>query len=172
MRCAGPQARSLLPFALFSVITAAGCGRSQPSDGKLTFEQLSDSTGLTTGRPLLTRLEPSRMGNGALRVSGDVELPNGTRLQLAIKRPGSTVTVAMSQVEVLDRHFESPPLLGEFGVLPPDRYVIDVSARFATDAQSAAVMRATGDGRTLRGPGVTRDRNGIAVFLVSQEIPR
>lgn len=172
MRRAGPQVRFLLPFAVFAAVLGTGCGKSRETNEALTFEQLPDTAGLSQGRPILTELEPVRMDGGALRVVGGADLPEGTRLQLAIKRPGERTTVAMAHVEVHDRRFESPPLMGEYGPLPKALYVFEVSARFTPDWQSAAVLRATGDGKALRGPGITRDRNGDAMFFLSKETQR
>ncbi len=172
MRRAGPQARFLLPLALLVGFSGLGCGKTKEPEATLTFEQLPDTAGLSQGRPILTELETFRMDGGALRVRGSADLPEGTRLQIAIKLPHERSTVAMAQVEVHDRRFESPPLVGEYGPLPKARYRFEVTARFTPDSQSATVLRATSDGKTLRGPGITRDRNGNAMFFLTQEIPR
>ncbi|MEO5989728.1 MAG: hypothetical protein ABIU54_13050 [Candidatus Eisenbacteria bacterium] len=172
MRRAGPQARFLLPFALLLALWGAGCGRTKKPEAKLTFEQLPDTAGLSQGRPILTELETMRMDGGALRVLGGADLPEGARLQIAIRRPNERSTVAMAHVEVHEHRFESPPLMGEFGPLPKARYRFEVTARFTPDWQPATVLRATNDGKTLRGPGITRDRNGDAMFFLSKETQR
>lgn len=172
MRRAGPQERLLLPFAVLAVLACAGCGKSQESQSALSFETLADTSGLTTGRAIVDSLVTVRMDGGALRVHGGAELPDGTRLRVAVRQPGEPATLAMAEVEVEGRRFESPPLVGESGPLAPGRYLVEVTARFTTESQSQAVLRATGGGRSLRGPGITRDRNGDAMFFLSQEIPR
>lgn len=166
---AGPQVRFLVPIAVLVAICGAGCGRTKDTEAKLTFEQLADTAGLSQGRPILTGLETFRIDGGALRVRGSADLPEGTRLQIAIRRPNERSTVAMAHVEVHGRQFESPPLVGEFGPLPKERYRFEVTARFTPDWQPSTVLRATGDGKTLRGPGITRDRNGDAMFFLSKE---
>lgn len=172
MRRASPFARFLLPTLGLLAVLAWGCGKARDDQSTLSFEQLPDTAGLTQGRPIVTALETDRIDGGALLVKGGADLPDGTRLQIAIKRPGERSTVAMAHVEVQDHHFESPPLVGEFGPLAPARYLIEVSGRFTPDQQSPAVLRATGDGKALRGPGITRDRNGDAMFFLSQETQR
>lgn len=172
MRRASPQVRFLLPCSVIIALLGTSCGKSREPSQALTFEQLPDTAGLSQGRAILTELEPERMAGGAIRVRGGADLPEGTRLQLSIKRPGERTTVAMAHVEVHDRQFESPPLMGEYGPLPEARYQFEVSARFTPDWQSASVLRATGDGKSLRGPGITRDRNGDAMFFLSKETQR
>ncbi len=169
---AGPRVLFLLPFALLVASLGMGCGKTREPSKALTFEQLPDTAGLSEGRAILTELEPVRMDGGAMRVTGGADLPEGTRLQLSIKRPGERTTVAMAHVEVHDRRFESPPLMGEYGPLPQATYRFEVTARFTPDWQSASVLRATGDGKSLRGPGITRDRNGDAMFFLSKEVQR
>ena len=172
MRRASPQVRFLLPCSVTIALLGMGCGQSREPSQALTFEQLPDTAGLSQGRAILTEFEPVRMDGGAMRVVGGADLPEGTRLQLSIKRPGERTTVAMAHVEVHDRRFESPPLMGEYGPLPQARYLFEVTARFTPDWQAASVLRATGDGKSLRGPGITRDRNGDAMFFLSKETQR
>lgn len=147
------------------VLALAGCGREKPQQ-ELSFEKLPDTTGLSAGPALVERFEPYRMPNGAVRVSGQVRLPDSTRLQIAIKRPGGVVSVAMAQVTVIGQRFDTPPLLGETGPLPRGDYRFEVLAHFNADWQPARVLSETAGGRGLRGPGMTRARNGDpALFL-------
>lgn len=169
MRRAGPQVRFLMSSMLLVALLGAGCGQSRESEAKLTFEQLPDTVGLSQGRDVVTELVTLRMDGGALRVSGGADLPEGARLQIAIKHPNERSSLAMAHVEVHDHRFESPPLVGEYGPLPKALYRFEVSARFTPDWQPATVLRATGDGKALRGPGITRDRNGDAMFFLSKE---
>jgi hypothetical protein len=157
----------LLAVALCAL---AGCGRGEKDrPSSLGFEQLSDTAGITRGGPLLTAFEPYRMGNGAMRVRGKAEFPDGTRLQISIYRKSGHVMVQGVQVTIADRSFDSPPLIGERGPLPLDDYRFEVRAFFDENWQPGEVLRATDDGRTLRGPGITRDQRGRAAFLLERE---
>jgi len=158
-----------LAFALLAGL-AAGCGggHDQPAQ-ELSFEQLPDTTGLTRGAPLLESLEASRMTSGAVRVTGRVHLPDGTKLQVAIKQPGGRVSVAMAQVFVEDGRFDTPPLIGESGPLPRGDYRLELLGHFDHDWQSDGVLRAMGGGLGLRGPGITRARDGSAALFLTRE---
>ena len=169
MRRARAQ-RLVLAFA-FLVVFAAGCGeRKEPPP--LTLEVLPDTAGLTRGAPIVDSLAVERLEAGPLRVSGRVSLPDGTRLQVAIRRPGGRSALAMSHVVVHGGRFESPPLVGDLGPLPPDKYRLELLAHFTPDWQSAEVLRSTNEGRTLRGPGITRSRQGKAAFFMVEELKR
>src|SRR5262247_3331608 len=123
-----PRARAsrAVACALGAVLLAAvhGCGGSHGEHGsdkatqELSFEQLPDTTGLSTGTAILESFEPSRLANGAVRVTGRIRLPDGTKLQIAIKEPGGGVSVAMAQVYVQGGRFDTPPLIGDRGPLP------------------------------------------------------
>jgi hypothetical protein len=158
-----------LAFALLAGL-AAGCGggHDQPAQ-ELSFEQLPDTTGLTRGAPVLESLEASRMTSGAVRVTGRVHLPDGTKLQVAIKQPGGRVSVAMAQVFVEDGRFDTPPLIGENGPLPRGDYRLELLGHFDHDWQSDGVLRAMGGGLGLRGPGITRARDGSAALFLTRE---
>lgn len=158
--------------ALLLALAAGGCGGEPKRSQPLTFESLPDTAGLTRGRPILETLQVDRLDGGALRVSGQAELPDGTRLQVAIKKPDGRSSLAMTHMLVRDRRFESPPLLGDMGPLPPGRYRFEVLAHFTPDWQTAEVLRATDQGRTLRGPGVTRTGQGGAAFYLVEEMKR
>ena len=152
-----------------------GCGGHGGSGGAsqpLTFEQLADTAGLSDGPPIVQRLDVERMTGGALRVRGHVRLPEGTRVQVAIKAPGEPNSRAMTQAIVSGQVFESPPMMERAGPLPVARYRFEISAQFTPGWQSGGVLRATQDGRALRGPGITRTRSGGAMFWMVEEATR
>lgn len=151
------------------LVLLAGCGGEPRRSSELSFERLGDTTGLSRGAPLLAGFEPYRMDNGALRVRGKLAFPDGTRLQVAVKRPGENVTVQMVQVNVEDGQFDSPPMLGERGPLPKERYTFELTALFTPEWQSPQVLRATDDGRALKGPGIGRTKQGVASFRLIEE---
>ena len=164
--------RGAIALALLAGMLAglAGCGGGGEKPAReLSFEQLPDTTGLTLGAPILESLEASRMTSGAVRVTGRVRLPDGTKLQIAIKQPGGRVSVAMAQVFVQGERFDTPPLLGENGPLPRGEYHLELLGHFDHDWQSADVLRAMGGGTGLRGPGITRARDGSAALLLTRE---
>ena len=146
----------------------AGCGSDKPAT-ELSFETLPDTTGLSAGAAVLERFEPYRMANGAVRVTGSARLPDGTKLQIAIKRPNGESSVAMAHVYVQGSQFDSPPLLGDRGPLPRGDYRFEVLSLFTDDWQSPEVLRALRGGQSLRGPGVTRAKNGSAALYLVHE---
>jgi hypothetical protein len=159
---------SFRPALALAALALLSCSREEKAT-ELTFETLPDTTGLARGAPVLERFEPYRMENGAVRFTGRARLPDGTRLQIAIKQPGGTVSVAMAHVYVQDSQFDSPPLLGDRGPLPRGHYRFEVLSHFNRDWQPPEVMRALDDGKRLRGPGVTRARNGDAALFLASE---
>jgi len=173
MPCNVPRpGRHWVVLALLAGFAAglAGCGGGHEKQAQeLSFEQLPDTTGLTRGAPILESLEASRMTSGAVRVSGRVRLPDGTKLQIAIKQPGGRVSVAMAQVFVEGERFDTPPLLGDNGPLPRGEYRLELLGHFDHDWQSADVLRAMGGGLDLRGPGITRARDGSAALYLTRE---
>jgi len=161
-----------LVLALWAGLSAglAGCGGGHEKPAQeLSFEQLPDTTGLTRGAPILESLEASRMTSGAVRVTGRVRLPDGTKLQIAIKQPGGRVSVAMAQVFVRSSQFDTPPLLGEKGPLPEGDYRFELLGHFDSLWQNPDVMRAMDRGVNLRGPGITRARDGSAALFLTRE---
>lgn len=170
MRRARPR-RLVLPCALLALFLA-GCGGETKQPQSLTFEQLPDTAGLSRGRAIVDSLTIERMDGGALRVRGLANLPDGTRLQVAIRPAGGGSTLAMTQVLVHAGRFESAPLAGDLGPLPPDQYRFEVVAHFTPDWQAADVLRATNEGRTLRGPGITRSKQGDAALYLVEELER
>jgi len=151
-----------------AALALAGCSRGEKKPEALTFEKLPDTTGLSRGEPILGSFETSRMSNGAVRVSGHVRLPDGTRLQIAIKEPGGRVSVAMAQVYVQGARFDSPPLIGERGPLPRGEYRFEVLGHFDASWQTTEVLRAMNGGSDLRGPGITRARDGSAALFLTR----
>jgi len=149
---------------------AAGCGRhEQQQTPKLTFEMQRDTAGLSQGKPLLERIEPFRASNGALRVRGDVGFPDGVRIQISLYRKGTNQMLSCVQVSVDHRHFETPPILGASGPLPHGAYRFEYMSLFNEAWQTPDVLRGTDAGRSLRGPGMTRDRVGGAAFYLVEE---
>jgi hypothetical protein len=169
-----PQARGLrrafaLLLGVILLTGPAGCSRRQARDTALSFEELSDTAGLARGAPILTSLEPHRITGQALRVRGTASLPDGTRLQVSIVRVATGETVLIAQMTVEDEAFETAPLMGTRGPLPVDLYRFDVLAHFNPAWQPEQVLRATHDGRSLRGPGITRGTGGQPAFFLRKE---
>jgi hypothetical protein len=158
-----------LVVLLGALLLATGCGRRSGGTGALSFEELSDTTGLSRGAPILTAFEPYRMTGGALRVRGRASLPDGTRLQVSVVRVASGESVLIAQVTIQDQAFETAPLMNPRGPFPVDLYRFDVLAHFNAAWQPPGVLRATHDGRSLRGPGITRGTAGQAAFFLREE---
>jgi hypothetical protein len=169
-----PSARA--PWRAFALLLGVvlligpvGCGRRQAHDSALSFESLSDTTGLTRGEPLLTSFEPYRLTGQSMRVRGTASLPDGTRLQVSIVCVATGKTVLIAQMTVRDKAFETAPLMGPRGPLPVDLYRFEVLAHFNSTWQPEQVLRATHDGRSLRGPGITRGTGGQPAFFLREE---
>lgn len=173
----GFRARSawVLGAICLCVGLSAGCGKeSRPKarDRVLTFEELEkerDTTGLSQGGALVRSFEPYRMENGAARIRGELGFPEGTVLQISISRPGGRYPLMRVQSQVVRGRFDTPPILGPRGPLPIATYRFELTVFFEPSLQPASVMRKTGNGRDLRGPGVTRDRNGIPAFTHTED---
>jgi hypothetical protein len=155
-------------FVALLGIALVGCGRRSQQASSLTFDTLPDST-VARGAPILTTFEPYRMENGAVRVRGTADLPDGTRLQVSLYHKATHEMAGRFQVLLANHRFDSPPILGDHGPLPVDDYRFEVLAHFDPLWQSPDVMRATHNGLSLRGPGVTRDRLGRAAFWLERE---
>jgi len=162
--------RSRLALHIGVALLLASCGGNEPASQPLTFETLPDTLGLTEGAPIVDDFAVSRMDNGALRVEGAADLPDGTRLQIAIRPPGGGASLAMTHTLVEGRRFATAPLIGDRGALPRAEYRVEVLARFTPDWQTPEVLRATASGQSLRGPGVTRARDGAPSFYLSEEV--
>jgi hypothetical protein len=160
--------------ACLAAAALAGCSRPKPqaSEGGLTFEKLADTVGLAQGDPLVSEFEPYRLSDGSMRIRGRLDFPNGTRVQIAIKSPAGGTSLAMAQVTVDNRQFETPPLMGPEGPLPVAKYRFEITSHFTSDWQDPGVLRATNDGRALRGPGITRTGRGGAAFYLVEEMKR
>ncbi|MGH7742566.1 MAG: hypothetical protein ACRENS_11165 [Candidatus Eiseniibacteriota bacterium] len=155
-------------FLALGLAAVAACGRSgeRHNTTSLTFETLSDTTGLGLGAPLLTAFEPYRLPTGQVRARGVARFPDGTRLQISILRESDQSVVMRMQVPVMGGRFDSPPVMGEKGPLAEGGYAFDVLARFDDDWQPPQVMIASDRGRALHGPGMGRDRDGVPEFHV------
>jgi hypothetical protein len=149
-------------------LALSACGGERPG-GELTLERLPGGATPGGNAPILESFEPYRMPNGAVRVKGRVRLPDGALLQIAIKDPRGATSVAMAQVRVEGEWFDTPPLLGERGPLPRGDYRFEVLSHFTEAWQGPEVMRALRGGSELRGPGITRARNGSAAFFLVKQ---
>ena len=158
-----------LLLSVILLVGPVGCSHRQTRDTALSFEDLSDTTGLARGAPILTSFEPYRITGQALRVRGTASLPDGTRLQVSIVRVATGETLLIAQVTVEDKSFETAPLMGPRGPFPADLYRFDVLAHFNPAWQPEQVLRATHDGRSLRGPGITRGTGGQPAFFLREE---
>ena len=155
---------------LLLALAIAGCGREKASRStELTFEQLADTAGLSQGPPLLTALEPYRLQGGAMRVRGMLDFPDGTRVQIQVAPAAGGEPVARLEVTIVDRQFETPPFMSPNGPLPEGRYRFTLLSHFNDTWQPASVMRATGGGQRLHGPGITRSAMGQATFILNEE---
>jgi len=157
-------------IALVAAIVAEGCGRSGKSKAHpLTFEELSDTTGLSKGAPVLAQFEPYRLANGVVRVRGALRFPDDTRVQISVRDPYTRTIVAQCQVLVENGRFDTPPIIGEKGPLPIGNYHFELLAHFNTVWQLPNVLAATDTGRSLRGPGITRGRMGQPAFFLEED---
>lgn len=148
----------------------AGCGSRHPDEqSELHFEMQADTVRLSEGPRVLDGVESAREAGGALRMRGRVALPDGSRIQISVFRHGEDQLLARVQVTTESHRFESTPIAGPRGPLPRDAYRIEYLALFNAAWQTPEVMRATDDGRALRGPGITRDRIGGAAFYLIEE---
>lgn len=158
------------PVAAVLLLASAlvGCQRKAP-EPELTFESSADTTGLSQGADVMASFEPYRMDNGALRVRGRMRLPDSTKVEIRVERPDRPIAVAMAHAEVLGGQFDSPPMLGDGGPLPHGAYRYKVRVIFDDAWQPARVLRETANGTSLRGPGMTRARNGGAMLVLERE---
>lgn len=154
-----------------AVLGVAACGERRPREAErpLVFEEVQDTSELSTGEPLLTRIEPYRMPNGALRIRGAIDFPDGTRIQVTISDRTRGESVGRWEMTVRGGRFDSPPILGPAGPLPEGRYRLEYVAHFSDAWQPPSVLEATDEGRRLRGPGVTRTRQGRGAFYLVEE---
>jgi hypothetical protein len=162
--------------AAIAAMMIAGCGSQQRRDEPtLRFRRLDplrDTTGISRGAPLLQTFDVQRDGAGALRAEGRLDLPEDTRLELIVYRPGGAQVLGRTQFTLHDGHFESPPVLGAGGPLPVGVYHFQLRGRFDPDVQSPQVMRAVGNGHRLRGPGIIQIGSGMVAFVHDLEARR
>ena len=168
-----PQWMLLAALALTALPGCGGRGsHSQPPQDTITLERLPDTTGLSQGAPIVQGFEAYRMPNGAMRLKGKLNFPDGTRVQVAVRSREGAPSLAMCQVTIEDHAFDSPPLLGGAGPLPVGYYRFELSAQFTPAWQPAPVLDLTDRGRLLRGPGITRSKDGGAMFWLVEEMTR
>jgi hypothetical protein len=118
----------------------------------------------------MRKFEPYRMENGAARVRGELGFPDETVLQIAIFKLGERYPFTRIQSQVRRGQFDTPPIIDAQGrPLPPGTYHFELTVFFESSLQPPSVMRSTGNGRELRGPGITRDRNGIPAFSHAED---
>ena len=163
--------RRLVLVAAFA-LGIGGCGgrEREPREAPpLTFEEIHDTTGLSKGPEVVRTFEPYRMENGAMRARGRLAFPDGTRIQLTVFPVGGQQMLARVQFEVYDGGFDTPPILGPKGPLPEGNYHFELMTFFEQSWQPPDVMEKTGNGRDLRGPGITRGRNGEAAFVHTED---
>jgi hypothetical protein len=163
---------------LCAVVTAlliASCG-SKPAEKpqKLTFERLDagDTTGWTQGPALLHTFEITRVPGGALRAKGNLDLPDGTKLELNVYPPTGNTILARTQFEIHGGSFETAPLNGFEGPLPEQTYHFQLRGIFDPAVQPPQVMAALNGGRKLRGPGMVEGPNGLIAYVHDEELRR
>jgi len=160
----------VVALVLVAVLAITGCGRRRERQAtELRYVLPSDTTGLSQGAALLTRIEPYREPGGALRIRGNVTFPDGVRIQVSVYRKGTQQMLGRIQVLTADHRFDSPPIFGDHGPLPRGDYRFEVLSLFNKAWQTEDVMRRTQDGLALRGPGMTRDPVGGASFYLVME---
>ena len=150
--------------ATLLVLSPAGCGKAKPAEHEtLEIESAPDSATLTQGKSILTSFEPYRASDGALRARGKLALPDGTRLQLSVKRHDG-VEIGRVQLDLRGGGFDTPPIFDQGRVPPTASYRFELSVQFNHVWQPDNVLAETGNGLTLRGPGVHRGNHGEAIF--------
>jgi hypothetical protein len=158
-------------IAIAGLVMLVGCGeRRERETPELTFQQKTDTTGLTQGTAMVHGLRARRSEAGAVVVDGDVDFPDGVRIQVTLFPKGGSNVLARGQALVRNGGFETAPLMGADGALPAGRYRVELLSLFIPTWQSPQVLRRTADGRNLRGPGMTRDRVGAAAFHRAEEV--
>jgi hypothetical protein len=155
--------------ATLLVLAPAGCGKSKPAEHEtLEFESSPDTAAIARGKPLLTSFEPYRASDGAMRARGHLELPDGARIQVSIRRADGS-ELGRVQVHVLGRGFDTPPIFDNGRPPAQGDYHFVVSAQFNGAWQPENVLSETNNGLDLRGPGVRRGNHGEAMFEIAVE---
>ena len=157
----------------FAALAVAGCAKKESDQAPpLGFEfdsTTTDTAKLAQGSPLLSGFEPYRATNGAIRARGRMELPDGARIQVSLRRADGR-ELGREQVVLIARGFETPPFLDPGGhPFPPDVYQFEVSTQFNSVWQPPNVLRATRDGLALTGPGMRRGHLGEAIYRMTLE---
>lgn len=159
-----------------AAVMIAGCGSKPPEkESTLRFRRHEggvDTSGISRGKALLQAFDVERDAAGALRARGRLDLPDATQIELIVYAPRRAQVLARTQFALHERRFESPPLFGAGGPLPEGLYHFQLRGRFDPDLQPAAVMKAVGNGRNLRGPGIIRVGSGTVAFVHDQELRR
>ena len=159
-------------LALAALTGCDGRGKSPASGSGLTFERLTDMAGLSSGAATVESFDAYRLPDRSLRVKARVRLPEGTRVQVAVKSgPGGAALVVVRAI-VLRGEIVSPPMITSSGPLPVGGYEFEISAQFTAGWQSREILRATHDGRSLRGPEIVRTPSGGTMFWLVKEMTR
>ncbi len=174
VRAACPRRVALAAAALLAAaLGAGGCGGEKPAEqaglGFQFDDATPDSAALAKGRPLLREFEPYRASNGALRVRGRFDLPDGARLQVSVRRRADGRELAREQVVLISGAFDSPPIPGSGDPLPEDDYLFELRTEFNRVWQPDNVLDATRSGLALTGPGVGRGAQGEAIYRMTIE---
>jgi hypothetical protein len=175
MRRAGALRPWILLPACLALVLLSGCGgheKRPAADTGLSFERLADSSGFSNDGPIQESFEAYRLPDRALRVKARLRLPDGTRTQVAVKAGEDHTTLVSVEAVVRDGELESPPMISTTGPLPLGRYQFEISAQFLPGWQSPAVLRATEDGKSLKGPGTLRTHGGGTMVLLVEEMTR
>ena len=156
-----------------AALALGGCGGHKadtPQDLGFQFDSTAvDTAALVRGTPLLSRFEPYRASNGALRVRGRFALPDGARLQISLRRRADGREIGREQVLVVAGAFDTPPFLDHGKAFPEDDYQFEFSTQFNRVWQPENVLAATRSGLSLSGPGMRRGRLGEAIYRLTME---
>ena len=98
--------RRWVPFLAGWLVLSACERKSDRKSEGLSFGTVTDTTELSRGAPLLAAVEPYRMANGALRVRGRLDPPDGARLQISVIHRDDSLVVGRVHVIVQDRGFD------------------------------------------------------------------
>jgi hypothetical protein len=150
----------------------AGCGKQASDEHEalgFEFDSTADSASLARGRAILTEFEPYRASDGAMRARGRLEMPDGTRIQVSVRRRSDGREVGRTQVALqAGGHFDTPPLRGP-ATAPTDDYRFEISVQFNRIWQPEQVLARTRSGLELSGPGMKRGAHGEAIFSLTTD---
>jgi hypothetical protein len=162
-------------MSCLALAALAGCdGRGKPAGGGsgLTFERLTGLAGLTSGGASVESFDAFRLPDRSLRVKARVRLPEGTRVQVAVKSGPAGAALVVVRAMVMRGEIVSPPMATSSGPLPVGPYQFEISAQFMAGWQSREILRATHDGKSLRGPEIVRTPGGGTMFWLVKEMTR